>query len=67
MVRDEDMIAKIDLRENAVYVVKDGAHTKLNPMQQGTDEIIWKQGIVLDVIRSRRIRIGHVTEIGDID
>lgn len=67
MERDADMIAEIDLRVNAVYVVKDGTNTKLNPMQQGTDEIIWKQGIVLDVIRSSRIRIGHVKEIGEID
>lgn len=64
--RDEDMIAEIDLRENAVYVVKDGVHTKLNPMQQGTDEIVWKHGVVLDVVRSSRIRLGYAKEIGDI-
>lgn len=65
--RDEDMIAEINLRDNAVYVVKDGVHTKLNPMQQGTDEIVWKNGIVLDVVRSHRIRLGHTKEIGTND
>ena len=63
--RDEDMIAEIDLRENAVYVVKDGIHTKLNPMESGTDEIVWKRGSVLDVVRSHRIRLGHSKEIGE--
>ncbi|PKH10161.1 DUF3954 domain-containing protein [Planomicrobium sp. MB-3u-38] len=61
------MIAEIDLRENAAYVVKDGVATKLNPMESGTDEIIWKRGIVLDVVRSHRIRLGHKKEIGNND
>lgn len=63
--RDMDMIAEIDLRENAVYVVKDGHCTKLLPMKSGQDEVIWKDGIVLDVVRSQRIRLGKAMEIGE--
>lgn len=66
-IREEDLIAEIDLRENAVYVVKDGVPTKLNPMIHGTDEIIWQKGIVLDVVRSQRIRVGRSQTIDEIN
>lgn len=64
-IREEELIAEIDLRDNAVYVVKDGYCTKLLPMVSGQDEVIWKNGIVLDVVRSHRIRLGYAKEIGD--
>lgn len=52
-----DMKAEIDLMEDALYVVKEGELTKLSPMDHGTDEIVWNKGIVLDVVRSHRIRL----------
>lgn len=51
------MKAEIDLRENAVYVVKNGKITKVLARQHGEDKIIWKDGKVLDVIRSGRHRV----------
>jgi hypothetical protein len=52
------MIAEISLLENALFIVKDGRVTKLTPKQHGEDTIIWKEGKVLDVIRSERVRLG---------
>ncbi|MDE0581540.1 DUF3954 domain-containing protein [Planococcus sp. A6] len=63
--RDKDMTEEIDLRESAVYVVKDGYCTKLLPMRSGQDQVIWKEGIVLDVVRSHRIRLAGEMEIGE--
>lgn len=54
---------KIDLNENAIYVVKDGSMTKMLPMSHGEDRIVWNKGTVLDVVRSQRIRLGNVEEI----
>ena len=54
----EKMIAEISLLENALFIVKDGRVTKLTPKQHGEDTIIWKEGKVLDVIRSERVRLG---------
>ena len=48
---------EIDLIENAVYVVKDGSLTKVTAKKYGKDVIIWKNGKVLDVDRSERVRI----------
>ena len=48
---------EIDLRENALYIVKNGALTKVTPKQFGQDVIIWKNGQVLDIDRSERLRI----------
>lgn len=63
--RDDEMIAEIDLRENCAYVVRDGQLTKLSPMSHGVDEVSWKDGKVLDVIRSHRIRLGNVSIISE--
>ena len=51
------MKAEIDLRENALYIVKNGVLTKVTPKEHGQDIIIWKNGQVLDVDRSERMRI----------
>ena len=53
----KDMTAKVDLMENAVYVVKKGKLTKVTAREHGQDLIIWKNGEVLDVDRSQRMRI----------
>ncbi|MGC8229895.1 DUF3954 domain-containing protein [Pseudobacillus badius] len=53
----EKMTAEIDLMENAAYVIIDGHLTKVTPKQFGEDTIIWKDGKVLDVIRSERHRL----------
>ena len=49
--------AEINLMENAAYVVIGGQLTKVTPKQFGEDTIIWKDGKVLDVIRSQRVRM----------
>jgi hypothetical protein len=51
------MTTEIDLMENAVYVVSDGLLTKITAKNYGNDEIIWKDGKVLDVYRGERIRM----------
>jgi hypothetical protein len=53
----EKMTAEIDLTENALYIVKDGLLTKITAKNYGNDEIIWKDGKVLDVYRGERIRV----------
>jgi len=47
----------INLQEDAVYIVKKGKLTKVTPKEHGQDIIIWKNGEVLDVDRSQRMRI----------
>jgi len=47
----------VDLREDAVYIVKNGQKTKIKAKTHGQDIIIWKNGQVLDVDRSERLRI----------
>jgi hypothetical protein len=49
--------AKVSLLENAVYIVKDGQLTKVTAKEFGQDVIIWKNGKVLDIDRSQRLRI----------
>ena len=49
--------AMVDLMENAVYVVKKGKLTKVTAKEFGQDVIVWKNGEVLDVDRSQRMRI----------
>lgn len=49
--------AEIDLTENAVYVVKNGKITKISAMDFGEHRIIWKNGEVLDIIKSERVRV----------
>lgn len=47
----------INLDEDALYIVKNGKKTKVSPKDHGQDIIIWKNGKVLDVDRSERVRI----------
>lgn len=55
----EKMTAEVDLMENSLYVVKDGQITKIEAPQTGFGEYtaVWKDGKVLDVIKSERVRI----------
>jgi len=50
-------LALIDLRENAVYIVKNENLTKVRAKEYGQDVIIWKNGEVLDIDRSQRVRL----------
>lgn len=52
-------IVEIPLTENALFIVKDGKLTKIEAPKTGFGEyqVIWKDGKVLDVIRSERMRI----------
>lgn len=49
--------AEVDLQEDALYIVKDGSLTKVSKKEHGQDLIIWKNGQVLDIDRSQRVRI----------
>lgn len=49
--------AEIDLMENNLYIVKDGQVRKIPAINHGEDKIIWKNGKVLDIIRSERVRV----------
>jgi len=40
-----------------MYVVRESKITKVTPKAYGTDEVIWKDGKVHDVIRSQRERL----------
>ncbi|MBP1917202.1 hypothetical protein J2Z23_004187 [Lederbergia galactosidilyticus] len=53
----ENQIAEINLTENALYIIQNGKKTKVTPKKFGQDLIIWKNGIVLDIDRSERVRI----------
>lgn len=53
----EKMTAEISLMENSLYIVKDGKITKVEAIEYGEDKIIWKNGVVLDVVRSKRMRV----------
>ncbi|MCU9614105.1 DUF3954 domain-containing protein [Caldibacillus lycopersici] len=53
----EKMTAEIDLTENSLYIVKDGKVTKVPAIQHGEDKIVWKNGDVLDWVRSERVRV----------
>ncbi|MDE3837917.1 DUF3954 domain-containing protein [Bacillus methanolicus] len=58
-VNVEKMTAEISLMDNSLYVVKDGKITKIEAPQTGYGEYtaVWKDGKVLDVIKSERVRI----------
>lgn len=49
--------ARVDLSENAVYIIQNGKVITLTSKKHGEDRIIWKNGKVLDVDRSERVRI----------
>lgn len=51
------MSEKINLNENAVYIIQNGIKTKITPKMFGEDRIIWNNGKVLDIDRSERVRI----------
>ena len=57
------MKAEIDLNNKGIYVVQDGTLTRINPLEHGTDQIIWKDGQVLDIKRETRIRLRGQEEI----
>jgi len=46
-------------KENCIYIVKDGVRTRIEAPVGGHGEYktIWKDGKVLDVIKSERVRI----------
>ncbi len=48
---------EICLKENALYIVKKGKLTKVTAKEYGKDIIIWKNGEVLDIDRSQRLRV----------
>ncbi|WAA10824.1 DUF3954 domain-containing protein [Fervidibacillus albus] len=56
-IDEERKKAEIDLLEDSYYIVKNGRVIKINAINYGEDKIIWKNGQVLDLIRSERIRI----------
>lgn len=49
--------AEIDLTENAIYITKNGKITKIPALNFGEHRIIWKNGEVLDIIKSERVRV----------
>lgn len=51
------MKTTIDLNEDGIYIIQNGKRTKITPKDFGEDRIIWKNGQVLDVDRSERVRI----------
>lgn len=53
----EKMTAEISLMENSLYIVKDGKVTQIPAIQHGEDKIVWKNGVVLDLVRSERVRV----------
>ncbi|MBP1950267.1 DUF3954 domain-containing protein [Virgibacillus litoralis] len=53
----EKMTVEVDLKEDALYVIKNGHLTKVTAKDHGQDVIIWKNGQVLDIDRSQRLRI----------
>lgn len=46
-------------KENCLYIVKDGRITKIDAPKTGHGDykVVWKDGKVLDVIKSERVRI----------
>ncbi|MED3549976.1 DUF3954 domain-containing protein [Cytobacillus praedii] len=56
-------VAVVNLMDNALYIVKNGNLTKVTAKEHGQDLIIWKNGEVLDIDRSQRMRIEGQEEI----
>lgn len=54
---------EINLKENAVYIVKKGQLTKVTAKEHGEDLLIWKNGEVLDIDRHVRTRLNGQEEI----
>ena len=45
------------MKKDGVYIVQGGNVTLLEPTEHGQDTIVWKNGQVLDIERTERIRI----------
>ena len=56
-IGSDSMKAEIDLKENAIYITKNGKITKIPALNFGEHRIIWKNGEVLDIIKSERVRV----------
>lgn len=52
--RIDDLVKMLD---DGVYIIQNGCITTLQPKPFGQDTLLWKNGEVLDVERSERIRI----------
>ncbi|MDY0396801.1 DUF3954 domain-containing protein [Virgibacillus halophilus] len=50
-------------KENGVYIIQDGKEIRIIPKNFGHDTLIWKNGRVLDVESSRRVRVNEQEEI----
>ncbi|MBM7580024.1 DUF3954 domain-containing protein [Jeotgalibacillus terrae] len=53
-------------KENGLYIIKDGEITELKPPGgdgYGSDEIVWQEGRVVDVVRTNRIRLNGKKKI----
>lgn len=60
---DANMKVEIDLMQDGVYIIKQGHLTKLLPIEYGIDEITWNKNTVLEVTRSKRVRLTSGREI----
>ena len=54
---NDPMVHEIDLKEDCVYIVREGSITRLQPMAHGTDVIEWHRSSVRDVVRTHRVRL----------
>lgn len=58
-VKNNKKVEEIDVSVNRIYVVKDGRAIPIEPPSSGYGEqtAVWKDGKVIDVIDTKRIRI----------
>ncbi|WP_391123485.1 hypothetical protein [Psychrobacillus sp. L3] len=56
-------VYQIDLSVNAIYIVQDGHCTMLPAMEFGSDTFIIRNNKILDVIRSKRVRLNGQDKI----
>lgn len=49
----------MELKDNSIYIVKDGKPILIEPPESGFGECtsIWKDGKIIDVRRSERVRV----------
>ncbi|MFX3616110.1 MAG: hypothetical protein ACE3JK_01090 [Sporolactobacillus sp.] len=55
-MKTDEKVIQIDANENAIYYITNGHVTKVSGKEFGQDIFYWKDGKVLDVERSQRIR-----------